>query len=57
MNKRHFSLASMMALCFLLLLISGCGTSGNKEGSDAAAVATVGDTPCVQCHSANRQRR
>ena len=52
MNKRYFSLASMMTLCFLLLLISGCG-SGSKEGSDAAAVANVGDTACVQCHSAN----
>ena len=32
MNKRYLSLASMMTLCVLLLLISGCGTSGNKEG-------------------------
>ncbi len=31
MNKRYLSLASMMTLCFLLLLISGCGSSGNKE--------------------------
>ncbi len=44
MNKRYFSLASMMTLCFLLLLISGCGSSDNKEAEDAAAVANVGDT-------------
>ena len=31
MNKRYLSLASMMTLCFLLLLISGCGSSDNKE--------------------------
>ncbi|MBA4422284.1 MAG: C-type polyheme cytochrome OmcB, partial [Syntrophus sp. (in: bacteria)] len=55
MNKRYVSLASMMTLCFLLLLISGCGTSGNKEGTDAASVANVGDTACVQCHSANTE--
>ena len=55
MNKRYFSLASMMTLGFLLLLISGCGTSGNKEGTDAASVANVGDTACVQCHSANTE--
>ena len=32
MNKRYLSLASMMTLCFLLLLISGCSSSDNKEG-------------------------
>ncbi len=55
MNKRYLSLASMMTLCFLLLLISGCGTSGNKEGTDTAATSNVGDTACVQCHSANTE--
>ena len=49
MNKRFLSFGSVMALC--LLLISGCGSSGNKEG-DAAAVTAVGDRLCVQCHSA-----
>ena len=52
MNRRYLSLASMMTLCFLLLLISGCSSSDNKEGEDAAAVANVGDSACVQCHSA-----
>ncbi len=55
MNKRYLSLASMVTLCFLLLLISGCGTSGNKEGTDSAAASNVGDTACVQCHSANTE--
>ena len=32
MNKRYLSLASMMTLCFLLLLISGCGSSGKQGG-------------------------
>jgi len=54
MNKRYLSLASMMMLCFLLLII-GCSSSDNKEGDDAAAVANVGDTACVQCHSANTE--
>jgi hypothetical protein len=54
MKKRCFSLASMMTLCFLLLLIGGCGSSSNKE-SGSAGVSNVGDTPCIQCHSANRE--
>lgn len=52
MNKRYLSLASMMTLCFLLLLLSGCGSSSNKESGSASA-GNVGDTPCTQCHSAN----
>ncbi|MHB9096884.1 MAG: cytochrome c3 family protein [Syntrophales bacterium] len=51
MNKRYLSLASIMTLCLLLLLISGCGSSGNKEG-DTVAVTAVGDRLCIQCHSA-----
>ncbi|MHB8771125.1 MAG: C-type polyheme cytochrome OmcB [Syntrophales bacterium] len=50
MNKRYLSLASIMTLCLLLLLMSGCGSSSNKEG-ETSAVA-VGDRLCVQCHSA-----
>ncbi|MHB8908088.1 MAG: cytochrome C [Syntrophales bacterium] len=50
MNKRYCSLASITTLCLLLLLISGCGSSGNKEGE--GTVVAVGDTLCVQCHSA-----
>jgi len=51
MNKRYLGFASIMTLCLLLLLISGCGSSGNKEG-DAAEPIAVGDRLCVQCHSA-----
>jgi len=52
MNKKgYFCLASMLTCCLLLLLISGCGSSGNKEG-DTAAATPVGDRLCVQCHSA-----
>jgi hypothetical protein len=55
MKKRYLSLASMMMLCFLLLLISGCGSSSNKESGSGGVVSNVGDTPCTQCHSANRE--
>jgi hypothetical protein len=51
MNKKYLSLASIVTCCFLLLLISGCGSSGNKEG-DTASTTAVGDRLCVQCHSA-----
>ncbi len=44
MNKRYLSLASIMTLCFLLLLISGCGSSGNKEGELSRCV-DVGEQP------------
>lgn len=50
MNKRYLSFAVMATLGFLLLLISGCGSSGNKEG-DTAAPSTVSAASCVTCHS------
>ena len=53
MNKRYHSLASIVTCCLLLLLISGCGSSGNKEGD--GPVAAVGDRTCVQCHSATKE--
>jgi hypothetical protein len=55
MNKRYVSLASMMTLCFLLLLISGCGSSSNKE-SGSAGVSRVGETSCITCHSTSVER-
>ena len=36
----------------MLLFISGCGSSGNKEGNTVGSIA-VGDRLCVQCHSGN----
>ena len=54
MNKRYLSLASMMTLCFLLLLISGCGSSSNKEGD--TVVSTMSETSCVTCHSTSVER-
>lgn len=54
MNKtKYLSLVSMITLGLLLLLISGCSSS-NKEG-DSGAVTAVGDTACIQCHSAVRE--
>src|SRR5512147_1401690 len=52
----------MAAFCSLLtaLLLGGCG-SGNREGATQGGsalfggVATVGDTACNQCHSANTE--
>lgn len=55
MNKRYLSLASMMTLCFLLLLISGCGSSSNKE-TGATAVSRVSETSCITCHSTSVER-
>ena len=53
MNKRYHSLASIVTCCLLLLLISGCGSSGNKEGDTAAAPTVLGEKTCVTCHSAS----
>lgn len=50
MKKRSLSLASVMMFCILLLLVGGCGSSGNKEGD--GGLTNVGDTICIQCHSA-----
>ena len=56
MNKRYHSLASIVTCCFLLLLISGCGSSGNKEGDTAAGVSKVSETACTTCHSATVEK-
>ena len=37
----------------MLLLISGCGSSGNKEGDTAAAPTVLSEKTCVTCHSAS----
>jgi hypothetical protein len=49
-KKIYLSLAVIMALCMLLLLISGCG-SGNKESDSAGTVPRVSETTCTTCHS------
>jgi len=51
MKKRSLGLASVMTFCILLLLVGGCGSSGNRE-SDGGGRTNVGDTLCTQCHSA-----
>jgi hypothetical protein len=43
-------LVSIMALGLLLLLISGCGSSANREGDNSASY--VSNTACVTCHVA-----
>src|SRR3990172_9040699 len=51
MKKRSLGLASVMTFCILLLLVGGCGSSGNRE-SEGGGRTNVGDTLCTQCHSA-----
>lgn len=55
MNKKYLSLASMMTLCFLLLLIGGCGSSSNKD-SGSTGVTRVGETSCIVCHSSSAEK-
>jgi len=55
MNKRYLGFASIMTLCLLLLLISGCGSSSNKEGETAAAT-TVSEASCITCHSTSLEK-
>lgn len=48
---------AMMLFCTLPMaaLMYGCGSS-SKEGSSALSpTATVGDTACIQCHSALKE--
>jgi hypothetical protein len=51
MKKRCLGFASVLTLCMVVLLIGGCGSSGNKEG-DVGLTRNAGDTVCIQCHSA-----
>lgn len=55
MNKRYLSYAVMATLCFLLLVISGCGSSGNKEG-DSGSATKVSEASCITCHSTSVER-
>lgn len=50
MKKRCLRFASVLTLGIFVLLIGGCGSSGNKEGD--GGLTNVGDTVCTQCHSA-----
>lgn len=50
MNKKiYHSIASMMAICLVMLFIGGCSSS-NREG-DATSVSFVSNSSCVTCHS------
>lgn len=52
----QISMLRCLAFCVvsMALLLSGCGGSSHKEGgTTSGGVATVGDTACFQCHSAN----
>ncbi len=55
--KKYFA---AFAVTLLAVVLAGCG-SGNKEGAVTTGsalfggVATVGDTACKQCHSANTE--
>jgi hypothetical protein len=50
--------STVLAVSLLAVVLAGCG-AGNREGTNTLGgsalfgnVATVGDTPCIQCHSA-----
>ncbi len=49
-----------MYILFLVLFLYGCGSSNKEGGLQGGSplfgnVATVGDTVCIQCHSANTE--
>ncbi|NVN89159.1 MAG: C-type polyheme cytochrome OmcB [Desulfuromonadales bacterium] len=51
MRIRKFRSISMCILS-LALFINGCGSSSRESGISANNIARVGDTACIQCHSA-----
>ena len=51
MNGKNMKHAALLLAALLVTALAGCGT-GNKEGGAVGDVAKVGDTACVQCHSA-----
>ncbi|MDA8428234.1 MAG: multiheme c-type cytochrome [Geobacteraceae bacterium] len=60
MSRKVFKYSAVIASLLATALFTGCGTS-NKEGSSQGGsalfgnVGTVGDTACVQCHSATTE--
>ena len=59
MSRKAFKYAAVIASLLLTAVFAGCGSSnregGATQGGDPllGGVATVGDTTCFQCHSAN----
>ncbi len=51
MQKMKFSIMLLCALS-LAAALNGCGSSSKEGSASLNNVATVGDTVCVQCHSA-----
>lgn len=51
MRKMKFSIMLLCALS-LAAALNGCGSSSKEGSASLNNVATVGDTVCVQCHSA-----
>ncbi|BDV43947.1 C-type polyheme cytochrome OmcB [Geotalea uraniireducens] len=54
MSRTASKYAALLAAFVMTAALAGCG-SGNKEGSNTTGfggVASVGDTACIQCHSA-----
>jgi hypothetical protein len=60
MNGKVTKFVAALAVTLLAIVLAGCG-SGKKEGTTSTGsalfgnVATVGDTACKQCHSANTE--
>lgn len=50
MKRKYLSFAAILMVIGFLLVLGGCGSSGNKE-DDTSAVSKVSEVACTTCHS------
>jgi len=52
MSRKAFKYSALLASVLLAAALGGCGSDSRDSGASLDSVAKVGDTACIQCHSA-----
>lgn len=52
MSRKAFKYSALLASVLLAAALGGCGSDSRDSGASLDSVAKVGDTKCIQCHSA-----
>jgi len=52
MSRKFFTYSALLASLVTAAALAGCGSDSRESGASLDSVAKVGDTACVQCHSA-----
>ncbi|TSK05746.1 MAG: cytochrome C [Geobacter sp.] len=52
MSKKVFKYSALVASLLMTAVFAGCGTSHKEGALNLDSIGNVGDTACIQCHSA-----